>query len=198
MARGLAVGALKPIISGFDETDIAATDTGILIAARGLAMTPQNIAEISPWRFIEPLSPDIAATREGRTIDLDEVLNFCRNALTGPEDVFLIEGIGGVMVPLDDRHTVLDWIVQLRLPTLLVVGSYLGSLSHSLTAVQALTGRGIDIKAVVVSESVSSPVPLIETADTLTRFLPGLDVLCAPRNNTEAIITLADTIFPPT
>ncbi len=140
----------------------------------------------------------MAAAREDRIIDLDAVLEFCGSALDGPEDALLIEGVGGVMVPLDDRHTVLDWIARLRLPTLLVVGSYLGSLSHSLTAVQALTTRGVEIEAVVVSESIASPVPLDETADTIARFLPGLEVFCAPRDDSQAIAGLADFIFPPT
>lgn len=196
-ARGLAAGALKPIISGFDESDVETSDTAELLAARGLAITPETIAAISPWRFIAPLSPDMAAAREARSIDLDALVTFCRNALDGPEDALLIEGVGGVMAPLDDRHTVLDWIARLRLPTLLVVGSYLGSLSHSLTAAAALNGRGVEIAAVVISESISSPVPLNETADTLARFLPGLDVFSAPRDDTAAVADLADLIFQP-
>ena len=65
----------------------------------------------------------------------------------------LIEGIGGVMAPLDARHTVLDWIAALGAPALLVVGSYLGTLSHSLTAAAALRQRGVALLGVVVSES---------------------------------------------
>ncbi len=65
----------------------------------------------------------------------------------------LIEGVGGIMVPLDDRHTVLDWMSALRIPVLLVAGSYLGTISHTLTALHVLAQRNLDIAGVVVSES---------------------------------------------
>ncbi len=57
------------------------------------------------------------------------------------------------MVPLDDTHTVLDWMTALRIPVLLVAGSYLGTISHTLTALHVLAQRNLDIAAVVVSES---------------------------------------------
>ena len=60
------------------------------------------------------------------------------------------------MVPLDDRHTVLDWMSLLRIPILLVAGSYLGTISHTLTALDVLAQRNLDVAAVVVSESESS------------------------------------------
>jgi dethiobiotin synthetase len=86
--------------------------------------------------------------------------------------VLLIEGVGGVMVPLDDRHTVLDWIAALEAPALLVVGSYLGAISHALTAEGAIRGRGLAVAGVVIDESADSPVPLDDTAQTMKRFLP--------------------------
>ena len=67
--------------------------------------------------------------------------------------VLLIEGIGGIMVPLDDRHTVLDWMTLLRIPIVLVAGTYVGTISHTLTALEVLVRRNLDIAAVVVSES---------------------------------------------
>ena len=96
-------------------------------------------------------------------------------------DVTLIEGIGGVMAPLDAEHTVLDWIVALEAPTLLVVGSYLGTLSHSLTAAATLRARGVTIAGVVVSESAEQPVPAAETAATLARFTAPVPVRVLPR-----------------
>ena len=52
----------------------------------------------------------MAARQEGRAIDYQEVVDFCRRAMAARRGVLLIEGIGGIMVPLDDRHTVLDWM----------------------------------------------------------------------------------------
>ena len=65
--------------------------------------------------------------------------------MSARRDVLLIEGIGGIMVPLDDEHTVLDWMLVLQLPVILVAGSYLGTLSHTLTALDVLRRRGLTV-----------------------------------------------------
>jgi dethiobiotin synthetase len=166
---GYRTRALKPVATGFDETRLEDSDSGRLLLARGDAVTLPAIEAITPWRFAAPLSPDMAAAREGRAIPFGALLDFCR-AWHGA-DVTLIEGIGGVMVPLDAEHTVLDWIAALDAPALLVVGSYLGALSHSLTAARVLRERGCAIAAVVVSESSEQPVEAQETAATLARFV---------------------------
>lgn len=102
------------------------------------------------------------------------------------------------MVPLDDRHTVLDWMTALRLPVLLVVGSYLGTLSHTLTAAAAVEARGLRIAQVVVSESEDSPVPLAETVDTLARFLRGHAVAGIPRDaEATAVAAVAESLLRP-
>src|ERR1700739_947815 len=104
---GRPVDAIKPVVSGFDPDQPLDSDPGLLLAALGLPVNPQEIDRISPWRFRAPLSPDIAAEREGRSIDVDTVISFCRNMIDQRHGVLLIEGIGGVMVPLDAERTVL-------------------------------------------------------------------------------------------
>ena len=178
-AAGYRTRALKPIATGFDTAAVAQTDTGRLLHALNLPATATNVDSISPWRFAAPLSPDMAAEREHRAIPFGELVDFCRTATTA--DVTLIEGIGGVMVPLDREHTVVDWIAALRAPALLVVGSYLGTLSHTLTAIAALRERGCTLAAVIVDESTEQPVPLTETAATIRRFTPGVPILTIPR-----------------
>ena len=170
--KGKKATALKPVISGFD--DPARSDSGILLEALGEAVTEVALDRISPWRFAAPLSPDMAAAREGRAIDFAALVEFCRQPRDG---TLLIEGVGGVMVPLDATHTVLDWMVALRLPVILVTGSYLGSLSHTLTAVRALIGAGLEIAALVVNESPGGTVSPAETIAVLRRFVPGVPVL---------------------
>ena len=117
---GRPVRALKPVLSGYDPATLAESDPGILLASLGEAVTEEAVAAIAPWRFAAPLSPDMAAAREGRRLDLAAILAFCRAAEGDP---LLIEGIGGAMVPLDDDHTVLDWIsAELGAPALVVAG----------------------------------------------------------------------------
>lgn len=188
-SAGRSVYALKPVITGFDPDDAAESDTGRLLDAVGQPLTLDAIETVSPWRFAAPLSPDMAAAREGREIDWPAMLAHCRRAIerAGRETgaVALIEGIGGVMVPLDAKHTVLDWIAELRISALLVAGSYLGTLSHTLTAAGMLAARGAALMGVVVDESPQQPVTPDETAAVLRRFVAPTKVVVVPRVTTD-------------
>ena len=177
-AAGRPVRALKPVLSGYDPATLADSDPGVLLASLGEAATEEAVANIAPWRFSAPLSPDMAAAREGRRLDLAEILAYCRAAEGDP---LLIEGIGGAMVPLNERHTVLDWIAELGAPALVVTGSYLGTISHTLTTLAAIRGRGVPIAGLVISESAESPVPLAETAETINRHAGPLPTVLVAR-----------------
>jgi dethiobiotin synthetase len=178
--QGRAVGALKPVVSGFDPNDAAASDPALLLEALGRQVTPEEIDRISPWRFQAPVAPDLAARREGRSIDFRALVGFCRQAMDRNEMIF-IEGVGGVMVPLDDRHTVIDWIAALRIPAIVVAGSYLGTISHTLTAINVLAQRNLTTAAIVVSETPGSPVPLDDIVASINRFGDLIDVIPLPR-----------------
>lgn len=180
-ARGIAVRAIKPVISGYSDNGAGASDTGLLLASMGLSVNRENIASVSPWRFAAPLAPSMAARAEGARIELREVVEFCRNARHGQEQFLLIEGVGGVMVPLNDTDTVCDWIRALEIPALLVGGSYLGSISHTLSALKVLQGSFIPVAAIVVSESMASTVPLNDTVAEIACFCGGIRVLALPR-----------------
>jgi dethiobiotin synthetase len=182
------VRALKPIASGFDDAHPEASDTAALLSALGEPLTRAAIDAASPWRFAAPLSPDMAAALEHRAIPFDDVVDFCR--APSAADVTLIEGIGGVMVPLDREHTVLDLIAALEAPVVLVAGSYLGTLSHTLTAAAVLRERACTLAAVVVSESSEQPVPSAETATVLARFLRPAAVGVVPRDAAETSAAL--------
>ena len=186
--QGGLVSALKPVISGFDENRPEHSDPAILLSALGRSGKLDAITEISPWRFRAPLSPDMAARREGKSIDFKALVDFCSQAVAFRPDLLFIEGIGGVMVPLDSRHTVLDWIVALRVPLLLVAGSYLGAISHTLTALDVMLRHRLDVAAVVVSETEGSAVPLNETVAAIARFaapIPVAELARIPAGRTE-------------
>jgi len=180
-ARGRTVDALKPIITGFDPHTVHMSDTGRLLAALGRTLTPKQIAEISPFRLREPLSPDHAARIEGTSIDFKALNALCRNAISRHKDALIIEGIGGIMVPLDERHTVLDWLIEIDLPAILVAGSYVGALSHTLSALDVLDHNEIKVAAVVVNETTGSAATLADTADTIRRFAKNIEVFALPR-----------------
>jgi dethiobiotin synthetase len=180
-AAGKAVHAIKPIVTGFDQVAWQHSDPAALLAALARPMTLQEVDGISPWRFTAPLSPDMAGRREGRAIAFAQVIEFCRNTMRSHPGVVLIEGIGGIMVPLDDNRTVLDWMSVLRIPIVLVTGTYVGTISHTLTSLEVMARRNLDVAAVAVSESQASAASLEETLDSFRRFLDPIDVIGIPR-----------------
>jgi dethiobiotin synthetase len=187
-ARKVKVEAYKPIISGFDPDAPQGSDTALLLDALGRKATAKAIAALSPWRFKAALSPDMAAAREDSAIDFDELVTFSQAALTRtPKAMTLIEGVGGVMVPLDEEHTVLDWMEALRIPIVLVTGTYLGAISHTLTALDVVASRGIEIAALVVSETAGSSVGLHDTAGTMMRHCAGTPFVLLPRSDNNAM-----------
>ena len=179
---GERVRALKPVVSGFDPRDPENSDTGRLLAALEEAVTPENVARISPWRYAAPLSPDMAAAQEGRTVPYDEIVAFCREAVRAAAGGgrLLIEGVGGVMAPLDEARTMRDLIAAAGAPVVLVGGSYLGGLSHMLTAVEAVRAFGVAIERIVVSETPDSAVGLAESCAVLRRLADPVPVEALP------------------
>ncbi len=169
-AMGHAVDAIKPIVSGYEPAQAAASDPGTLIAALGLPFSPESIERTSPWRFRAALSPDLAARLEGRNIDVDAVIAYCKTAVDRRRDILLIEGVGGIMEPLDQHRTVLDVMMALRLPLILVTGSYRGALSHTLTALNSLFRRDMSVLATIVSETAGSKVALDDIVAAISRF----------------------------
>ncbi|MFY9770165.1 MAG: dethiobiotin synthase [Xanthobacteraceae bacterium] len=167
---GRSVEAIKPVVSGFDPDQAAGSDPGILLQALGYPATPPNIERISPWCFRAAMSPDAAARQEDRRIDVAEVVAFCQSAIKQRQEILLIEGVGGIMVPLDEQRTILDVMMALQLPLILVAGSYLGTISHTLTALDALFRRDLSVLATIVSETPGSTVPLKETVAAIGRF----------------------------
>jgi dethiobiotin synthetase len=185
--QGVQASAIKPVLSGFDPAAAAASDAGRLLAALGRPTSLAEIDAIAPWRFAAPLSPDMAAAREGRQIAFDDLLAFTRRAVTGSP--LLIEGVGGVMVPLDEQHTVRDWIAASGLPCVLVTGSYLGSMSHTLTALEALARVGAGVTAIAVNETPDSPVALAATVESLSRHVAGVEIVAIARGRPGTGVT---------
>lgn len=183
--RGLQVAALKPVITGFDPAEATESDTGRLLAAMGREVTAEAVAAVSPWRFDAPLAPPMAAAAEGRTLPFSPMAEAGRAWLAGGEaDVAFVEGAGGIMSPIADAATCLDLMAALGLPALLVGGSYLGAISHTLTAQLATKARGVDLAAIVVSQSADPEAPdFTATLEQLTALAEGAPVVAVARND---------------
>jgi len=180
LPESLPVRCIKPVITGFDPDRSELSDTARLLNAQHQSVSSKTIDATSPWRYRAAISADMAARRESRPIPFADLVEFCR-APKG-NGINLIEGVGGIMAPLDERHTVADWIAAIEARVLLVTGSYLGSLSHTLTALEALTSRSLSPAAIVISQSVHEPVPTVESAATLRNFAADIPIVIVPRS----------------
>lgn len=105
---------------------------------------------ICPQRYSEPLAPAIAAERAGQPLDWQAIDRSIR-LMSRDSDVMVVEGVGGVMVPMDKRRTFLDVIAWLKLPTLVVARAGLGTINHTLLTLQALRRRGVSVAGVLIN-----------------------------------------------
>src|SRR3546814_11454327 len=88
----LFLSGLKPVLSGFDAAAPERSDAGVLLAATGQKATAEALDRMSPWRFAAPLSPDMAAAREGRSVPFDELVDYCRSRAAEASGPPLVEG----------------------------------------------------------------------------------------------------------
>jgi len=139
--RGKRVAAMKPVASGCASTPegLRSDDALILTAAANLRVP---YAEVNPYAFEAPIAPHIAARESGCTIDLD-VLSRAYERLSARSEVLIVEGAGGWLVPLDERHSLADLAVLWRLEVILVVGMRLGCLNHALLTAESIARRGL-------------------------------------------------------
>jgi dethiobiotin synthetase len=120
------------------------------LALRRAARSLLPLERVCPQRFRLPLAPGVAARREGRESSWEKTLSAWRTVGQG---ACVVEGAGGLFVPLDDAHDVIDLVAQLRLPVLLVARAGLGTLNHTALSLEALAARRIEVAAVLLSRS---------------------------------------------
>ena len=188
-ALNYKVNAIKPIISGFNIENFNTTDTGIISAALG--KNQSSIEEVSPWRFEAPLSPDQAAYKENKEIVFKELIDFCLknlNPIKNINDIVLIEGVGGTMVPINNKYTTLDLMKALDIPVILIIGSYLGSISHTLNAYEVLIQNNININSIVISESEENNIGINQTRKTLLNHIKNISIFPLKRGDTDNIV----------
>jgi dethiobiotin synthetase len=198
LIRGLrgasvAVDALKPVVSGFDPDVPEGSDAAVLLEALGRDWSAEALAEISPWRFRAPLSPPLAAAREGARLSGEMVIAHCQDrAARTPDGAWLlVESAGGIMSPLDDELTMLDLAAALGAPVLLVAGSYLGTISHTLTAAAVIEAAGLALAGVVVSESTVDAPSLEETVAAVASRLGQAPIATLRREQAVSAALLA-------
>lgn len=175
--RGLSVGVMKPIETGVSPAKENQSDAARLRSTIG---SEETLGAICPYPFELPVAPLTAAQTEGRTINPETIRKVYR-LLSNRYDHLVVEGVGGVLVPITANGTVTDLIKQLRLPVVVVGRSGLGGINHALLTIEALQGRKIAVVAIVLNQtqSVRSRISRIQERSTLDllRKQAGVPVL---------------------
>lgn len=147
--RGFTVGVMKPIETGVSAGREAQSDAARL---QSIIESEETLGAICPYSFEMPVAPLAAAQAERQTIDPNTIKKVYR-LLSGRYDCMVVEGIGGVHVPITTKSNVTDLIKLLRLPVVVVGRSGLGGINHALLTVEALRRQKIRIIALVLNRT---------------------------------------------
>ena len=174
-ACGYRVGVMKPVETGCTEANgmLVPEDALRLKEASGCA---EPIEKICPYRFAEPMAPSIAAERAGGKIDVDLLLA-TYGEISAAYDITLVEGAGGLMVPLLPSYTYADFARVLKLPLLVVAANKLGVLNHLSLTLEHATCKGLSVLGYVLNRISSETSPAAETNREVLSGLTGVPCL---------------------
>ena len=170
------VMAIKPIISGFDHKKPKKSDSGILLKSLNIDVNLENVKSITPWVFNAPIAPTIAAKKENKKLSYNKIKNWIAKYLNENKfnyEYIFIEGAGGLLVPIGNKKTFLNLVSELNIPIILVVGSYLGSISHTLSLIRNIQQEKLNLINIIVNDGVKSNINIDQTIDLLEENLPN-------------------------
>jgi dethiobiotin synthetase len=174
-ADGDAVGVFKPAVSGLD--DGGEPDHALLRRAAG---SPQADDEIAPYRYGPPVSPHLGAELAGERIDPARLREAARRAAAGA-DLLVVEGVGGLLVPLTLGYLVRDFARDLGLPVVIAAAPGLGTINHTLLTVEAARAVGLEVAAVVLTPWPAKPAEVERSNREAIERLGGVSVATLPR-----------------
>ena len=154
-AAGIAAVPMKPVQTGATrdaQGRITAPDLEEALALAGLSASPAQREDLSPYVFEPPCSPHLAAWLAGRRIDLARI-GTAAARLSALHGAVVVEGAGGILVPLGPRATMLDLAAALGLPAVVVARAGLGTLNHVLLTLDALRRGGVRVAGVVLNDA---------------------------------------------
>lgn len=155
--RGERVAAFKPAVSGLDEPlEPWPRDHELLAAA---ASAGQSADEVAPYRFGPAVSPHLAAETVGIEVEPDR-LRSCAEAAAGHGDVLIVEGVGGLLVPLSPSYLVRDFAVDVDLPVLIAASPGLGTINHTLLSIESALAAGLGVAGAVMTPWPDKPSAL--------------------------------------
>mgnify|MGYP000094201208 CR=1 FL=1 len=186
--RGLKVAAMKPVAAGGEAIDGRCMNEDVLALSQA-ADVKADLDFINPYAFMPPIAPHIAADQAGTTIALDKIVS-AYTALAAQADAVVVEGAGGLCVPLNSRYDIGDLAAALDLPIILVVGTRLGCLNHALLTAEVIARRGLKWAGWVANILDPEMLALEENIATLEMRLPSpsLGRLIRSRNDGDFVM----------
>ena len=181
---GRPIRVCKPVATGAEWCSgrWLSDDTRLLASAAGME---EELDRVTPWTFPAPAAPPVAARLAGVSLGLTDLLAAVQDCAR-PGSAILVEGAGGLLCPLTECETVADLVRRLGLPLVLVTRRSLGTLGHTLMAVEVAAGRGLPLVGVVISETVPPSGPADETnVEELRRRLDVPLLAVIPHGATE-------------
>jgi dethiobiotin synthetase len=167
LRQGARVAVCKPIATGcVNRREGLVSEDAEFLASCADARFPLDL--ICPVRYREPLGPQVAADRAGAPVDWPAVDRSLR-LMSAESDVIVVEGVGGVLVPLDQDHTVLDLARWLKLPAVVVARPGLGTINHTLLTVDALRRADVRVAGVVINRYPADGATVAE--ETAPRYI---------------------------
>ena len=166
-ARGADAVPMKPVQTG---SAAGGCDLSFCLKTAGLHPDSAEQDLMCPYIFKSPCSPHLAAAREGMAISVERILD-CSRQLQKRHEIVVVEGAGGLMVPLNDDHYMLDLMQQLGFPVVVVARPGLGTLNHTLLTLQELKRSGLRVEAVLLNDETYHPWGAVEkdNLDTLRK-----------------------------
>lgn len=152
--RGVNVGVMKPVTSGCSERggELISDDAELLAWAAGVECDD----DVAPYRLRAPIAPVDAAKLDGIRIDFGRIAESYRR-LAARHDFMLVEGAGGLMVPLNGGFLIADLAGQLQLPLLVVARPGLGTINHTVMTCFCATQMGHEVKGVIINRYPANP-----------------------------------------
>jgi dethiobiotin synthetase len=174
--KGIDVGVMKPAETGcrLHAGRLVPRDALSLIRSAGVQ---DSLSLVNSYRFRKPLAPAVAAECEGKKIDPKRIYRAFQT-LSRRHDIMIVEGAGGILVPLSSQYAYLDLAKKLGLPVLIVARPCLGTINHTLLTIAALKARKIAIAGIAINYAIARKAGLAEkTSPAVIETISGIRIV---------------------
>jgi dethiobiotin synthetase len=190
-ARGERVAAFKPAVTGLDEDPGGwGHDHALLALVANCGQSPEDVA---PYRFGPPASPHLAAEQAGVEIEAGALLEAARSAGEAA-DALVVEGVGGLLVPLTPTYLVRDLAADLGLPLVIAARPGLGTINHTLLTVEAAREAGLRVGGIAMTRWPDEPDAIEQSNRATVERLADVPLSCLPTVDPDGLTSAGESL----